>query len=248
VTCDETKTTENSLTFTWTAVENATNYKVECNGNTIEQTETTYTATELSAGREYSISVTALGDGVSFVNSEAGTCNATTKAAQSGGDKTQYTVTYTVASKNSVTTSGDAPEGSSATFVNTYTSNKLQMTKDKSQTYTLSGYDGYTITGITLSMHSNKTSGAGSLSVTSGSEEIASIVNSAFNTASWYGNWSQDFVDITPAVTEQAVGDGENVVVQITASANSLYCQSITITYKKAEPSLENPDKENTDW
>lgn len=145
-------------------------------------------------------------------------------------------VTYTVTSKTSVTTSGDAPEGSSATFVNTYTRDKQQMTAGNSQTYTLSGYDGYTITGITLSMHSNKTSGAGSLSVKSGSEEIASIVNSAFNTASWYGNWSQEFVDITPAVKEHAVVDGENVVVQINASANSLYCQSITITYKKSEP------------
>lgn len=248
VDCDEEQTTENSLTFNWTAVANATGYKVECNGETVVQTENTYKATGLIAGTEYTVSVTALGDGASYIDSDAGICTATTKDAQPGGDETQYTVTYTVETKESVTTSGDAPEGSSATFMNTYANNRLQMTKDNSQTYTLSGYDGYTITGITLSMKSNQSSGAGSLSVTSGYEEIASIVNSAFNTASWYGNWSQDFVDITPALKERAVGDGENVVVQITASANSLYCQSITITYKKAEPSLENPDKENTDW
>lgn len=165
VNCDETKTTENSLTFTWAAVENATNYKVECNGETVEQTENTYTATGLSSGTEYTVSVTALGDGASYINSDAGTCTATTKEAQPGGDATQYTVTYTVTSSTSVTMSGDAPEGSSATFVNTHTSNKQRMTAGDSQTYTLSGYDGFTITGITLSMHSNKTSGAGSLSV-----------------------------------------------------------------------------------
>ena len=249
VNCDETKTTENSLTFTWAAVENATNYKVECNGETVEQTENTYTATGLSAGTEYTVSVTALGDGASYINSDAGTCTATTKEAQPGGDATQYTVTYTVTSSTSVTMSGDAPEGSSATFVNTHTSNKQRMTAGDSQTYTLSGYDGFTITGITLSMKSNKTSGAGSLSVKSGSVVIASIADSEFSADSWYGNyWSQEFVDITPAVTEQAVGDGENVVVQIKASANSLYCQSITITYKKSKQSLEDPSKENTDW
>lgn len=236
VTCEVENTTENSLTFTWTAVGNAVKYRVECNNETVELENaiTSYTATDLVAGTEYSISVTALGDGINYTDSDAGTCTATTKEVQSGGNETRYSVTYTVASKESVETSGDAPNGSSATFLNTYGSNKLQMTKDNSQTYTLSGYDGCTITGITLSMKSNKSAGAGSLSVKSGSKTIASIADSKFNTASWYGNWSQDFVNITPTVTAQVVGTGEKVVVEINASANSLYCQSITITYESA--------------
>lgn len=79
--CDEEQTAENSLTFNWTAVANATGYKVECNGETVEQTENTYTATGLSAGTEYTVSVTALGDGASYIGSDAGTCTATTKEA-----------------------------------------------------------------------------------------------------------------------------------------------------------------------
>ena len=157
----------------------------------------------------------------------------TVNSAQSGGGETQtYTVTYTVASTTSVTVSGDAPEGSSATFKNTYTNNKQQMTSSNSQTYTLSGYDGCAITGIKLSMKSNSSGGGGSLSVKAGSKTIASIADSKFNTASWNGNWSTSFVDIKPTVTETLVEAGEDVVVVIKASANSLFCQSITITYE----------------
>ena len=144
----------------------------------------------------------------------------------------QKSVTYTVASASSVTVSGEAPAGSAAKFNNTYTNNKQQMTSGKSQTYTLSGYSGYTITGIKLSMKSNSSGGAGSLSVKAGSKTIASIADSKFNTANWNGSWSTSFVDIEPSVTETLVGAGEDVVVVIKASANSLYCQSITITYE----------------
>ena len=66
-------------------------------------------------------------------------------------------VTYTVISTTSVSVSGNAPEGSSATYKSTYSS-KCQLTAGKSMTLTLSGYDGYKIMGITLSMKSNKNS------------------------------------------------------------------------------------------
>ena len=255
VTCDETKTTENSLTFTWAAVANAAKYTVKFGSKTeeLDNATTTYTATGLRAGTEYTISVTALGDGINYTDSDAGTRTATTKEAQSSGNGTRYSVTYTVEAKDRVETSGDAPEGSSATFVNTYANNKQQMTANNSQTYTLSGYDGYTITGITLSMKSNKSSGAGSLSVTSGSKVIASIADSDFN-SSWYGSWSTEYVDVTPTVTSYVVGTGEKVVVEIKASKNSLYCQSITIKYESTENAggggnLENPDVgEEEEW
>lgn len=170
---------------------------------------------------------------LSYKGAESKTVTITQAAAQSGGVETKvYAVTYTVASATSVTVSGEAPAGSSATFKNTHTSNKQQMTKDNSQTYTLSGYDGCTITGISLSMKSNSSGGAGTLSVKAGSKTIASIADSNFKTENWNGAWSTSFVDINPSVTETLVGTGENVVVEIKASANSLFCQSITITYE----------------
>lgn len=198
-------------------------------GSTMAVSPTDVSDPDMSVAGTPMVTVTYTEDGIT----KEATYPITVNAAQSGGGETQtYTVTYTVASATSVTVSGDAPEGSSATFKNTYTSNKQQMTSGNSQTYTLSGYDGCAITGIKLSMKSNASGGGGSLSVKAGSKTIASIADSKFNTASWNGNWSTSFVDIKPTVTETLVGAGEDVVVVIKASANSLYCQSITITYE----------------
>ena len=150
------------------------------------------------------------------------------------------TATYTITSTSAVSTSGITPDGSSATFNNTYTSNKFQLTSGNSMTLTLSGYEGHIIKGITLSMHSNKSSGAGTLSVTAGSTSLASIAGTNgegvnFNDASWYGNWSQnDFVDVIPTMSNAnyTIKPGENVVITIVATANSLFCQSFSIEYE----------------
>lgn len=145
------------------------------------------------------------------------------------------TATYTVDTKTSVTTSGVTPEGSSATFINTYDNNKYQITKDKSMTLTLSGYEGHIIKGITLSMHSNNSSGAGSLSVVGGTTTLASISDANFNDDSWYGAWSNPtFVDVTPTMSNSnyVVKQGEDVVIVIAASVNSLFCQSFEIEYE----------------
>ena len=141
-------------------------------------------------------------------------------------------VTYTVSSASAVSVNGTAPTGSSATFINTYTNNKVQLTKNHSMTLTLSGFAGNKITGITLSMKSNTSSGAGNFSATVGATTISSIADSKFNTANWAGKWSTSYIDVTPKVTEKEVGAGENVVLKIAATANSLYCQSFTITYE----------------
>ena len=144
------------------------------------------------------------------------------------------TVTYTVTSTSTVSTSGTAPKGSSADYSSTY-GTIYQLTKDNSMTLTLSGYEGYKITGISLSMKSNASKGAGSLDVTAGTTTIASISDSNFNTSNWYGNWSTSYVDINVSMDDDSyeIQDGEDVVITIAASANSLYCQSFTLTYEK---------------
>jgi hypothetical protein len=141
------------------------------------------------------------------------------------------TATYTISSKTAVTTTGTAPSGSSATYSQTYTT-QSQMTSGNSTTLTLSGYVGYKITSIVLSMKSNASAGAGTLSVVAGSTSIASVSpTAAFNTASWYSAWSSSYVNITKTPTAYNIGTGENVVITIAATANSLYIQSYAITY-----------------
>ena len=147
----------------------------------------------------------------------------------------QSTATYTITSTTAVTTTGTAPSGSSATYSQTYTTAK-QITSGKKAVLTLSGYSGNKITSIVLNMKSNTSSGAGSLSVVAGSTTIASVATAtAFNNANWHGAWSTSYVNITKTpTTAYAIQTGENVVITILASANSLYIQSYTITYEPA--------------
>ena len=158
------------------------------------------------------------------------------------GSASKKTVTYTVTSTSAVSVSGDAPAGSSATYSSTYSS-KYQLTDGKSMTLTLSGYKGMIVKGLTLSMKSNSSSGAGYLSVKAGDQSLGSIGSSSsgvkFNHALWNGAWSTSYVDVKPKLTNSAytVQKDENLVIVIGATANSLYCQSFTIEYV-ADPSL----------
>ena len=109
-------------------------------------------------------------------------------------------------------------------------------------TLTLSGYKGMIVKGLTLSMKSNSSKGAGYLSVKAGTTTLSSIGSSSsgvnFNNASWHGAWSTSYVYVTPTLSNTAytVQNGEDIVIVIGATANSLYCQSFTIEYV-ADPS-----------
>lgn len=144
------------------------------------------------------------------------------------------TVKYSVASTSSVTVSGEAPTGSSVIFKNTY-STKEQLTKDNSMTFTLSGYSGKIIKKVTLSMKSNKKEGSGTFSLTAGMAELASI-NSSTTFNKWYDSngYSTSYKDVNVTMTNDSytIGNGEKVVLIIAATANSLYCQSVTIVYE----------------
>ena len=143
--------------------------------------------------------------------------------------------TYTVKSKSKVTSSGEIPEGASATYESTYSS-AYQLTKDNSMTLTLKGYEGYVITGITLSMKSNSSKGAGTFSAKAGITTLAEI-SKATTFDKWFDNASYTTtytdVHVTMANAAYTIQTGEDVVIVIAATTNSLYCSSFTITYAK---------------
>lgn len=108
ITCSD--QTENSLTFSWPAVTNASKYEVTFNNGKPEEVDTeSYTATGLTASTEYTISVKAVGDGINYTNSEAKSQTETTTAAQGGDSTGGYTLitdiseitsgTYVIAAK-----------------------------------------------------------------------------------------------------------------------------------------------------
>lgn len=159
----------------------------------------------------------------------------TVQQREKGAIVASKTVTYKVTSKTAVSTSGTAPDGSSVTFNSTSANEVAQMTSGKSQTYTLTGYDGMTIKKVILSMKSNRSSGAGKFSLMAGTTSLASISEgTTFN--KWYDNtsYSSEYKDINVAMTNTnyVIGKDEKVVLKIEATKNSLYCQSIKIVYE----------------
>jgi hypothetical protein len=150
----------------------------------------------------------------------------------------QNTAIYSVSTTNSVTASGVSPSGSSSSYTQTFGTVK-QMTSGNSASLTLSGYAGYKITNVVLEMRSNSSSGAGTLSMVAGSTSISSVNPSAnFNSSSWNGSWSSTYVNVTKVPTLYSILNGENVVITISATANSLYIQKFSITYEPASSSI----------
>lgn len=150
------------------------------------------------------------------------------------------TVTYTVSTATTVTSSGTTPTGSTASISGgSLNSGFIQCTNGVSSTFTLTGYAGYKITGITINVKSNKSSGTGSFSVVAGTTSLASIAENAFNDAAWNGAWSQTGVDKTLTMTNNSyeIKKDENVTFTISCKSggktyNSLYISSWAITYE----------------
>ena len=170
---------------------------------------------------------------------DTSSAGAKTVTVSYGGKFTTYditvsstkTVTYTVTSKTAVSASGSTPAGSAATYSQTYSTAK-QMTNGNSITLTLTGYDSKTIKGATVRVKSNASSGAGSLSLVTGTDSIASIADSGFNTANWNGSYSSSYVDKELTITERTIGSGKSIILTISASANSLFFESLTLSYE----------------
>ena len=142
------------------------------------------------------------------------------------GDTGSFAVNITA--KNTVSYS-DAPEGTSITLTET-SNNSKQITSGQTQTLAVNLPDNYHLTDLSMSMKSNTSSGAGSLTI----DGKTIISDSKFNTSNWYGAWSTNYVTITPSISSYLNNSSNNdndFTIVISASANSLYCESYTISW-----------------
>lgn len=83
--------TANSLTFSWKAVANASDYQVSTDGGTTyssTQNATSYTWTGLSASTSYTLYVKAIGDGINFADSDAASAEGKTTSGDTPSDYT----------------------------------------------------------------------------------------------------------------------------------------------------------------
>jgi hypothetical protein len=135
---------------------------------------------------------------------------------------TDETLTF-VQTSTSAGTLTNAPTGVTATFHNTYTNNKEQLTQNKSMTLTLSGWDANTtIKGVKLSVHNNKSSGNGTATVKIGTTTIGTLEITGLGNASYIDK------DITITQTKATA----DLVITIAATENSVYCNKFSVTYE----------------
>lgn len=142
-------------------------------------------------------------------------------------------VTFTIESKNSVSTQGVMPPDASVSYVNTY--KKGQLTAGNSASLILSHWEGVEIDDVTIHMRSNKSSGAGSLSLHDNSHTYWQIPDTPFADSEWYGAYTTDTVVISHEFLPAIACQGQELELLVTASANSLVLVSYQLTYHKAQ-------------
>ena len=104
------------------------------------------------------------------------------------------------------------------------------MTAGNSTRLELRGWDDYIIKEVELQMHSNKSSGAGSLSLVIGNDTLWQIDNQPFSDKSWAGEYTTNWLPITRSMNT-IVKENECIEINISATESSLYINSYTIYY-----------------
>ena len=185
--------TENSLTFTWTAVANATGYEVTCNNKTETVTTTQYVAANLAASTSYTISVVAKGNGTDYLDSEPKTQTGTTKEEQQsgGGDDSaeSVTVSNTIAKLADANSWNDATKyttvnldeiitasvsGSSNTGKYYVNGENWRIYQNENPSLTISAVSGYTIKTVKITYTVSNT---GTLTYNSSNITSGTVVN-----------------------------------------------------------------------
>ena len=185
---------------------------------------------------------------VTFVGNGQVTITATSNEDNNYSDTVTFTlenivapkvVTYTIDSKTSVATTGLTPIGSSATYAQTY-STQGQATSGNTITLTISGFSkGTIINSIVMNMRSNGSSGAGGLTYSADSGANQTLIAAATNFNAWGDNssYGTTYRDVTIG-SNLSISVTTSFVLTLTASTNSLYVNSYTISYDYAAPTF----------
>lgn len=222
-------------------------------------TEITLSATNMDAGKVFIWSVTKNEDS-SDVTDDVLDGDVLTVPAYNitiGGSVEDVKAVYTVVKPSTtitVSSSGICPAESTASYSTTY-STLGQLTAGNYMTLTLSGYQNQIIKGIDLEMHSNApgsgVKGAGYMSAVVGTDTIAKVgkSTSAVNFKEWPGmtayTSSYTNVSIPMTLDTRKIEDDETIVIKITATANSLYCDKFTIYYETSTTPVINAENVN---
>ena len=130
-------------------------------------------------------------------------------------------VTYTITSRNSVKATGNTITGTTASYSQTFADETGKITTGNSATLTVADVPAnVAITGITLTIKTNKKAGKGNAIVTLGNTQFGALAIPCVGS---------NYVDKSMLVTK-TFGPGD-LVIDISAIENSVYIQKYVITY-----------------
>lgn len=137
---------------------------------------------------------------------------------------TEKTLVYSVTSKTAVTlqNSSTGSFSGTVTFLNNGTNNVDQLTNGKTMTLTLANFP-YVVKKVSLNLHRNASTGGGTVSIKHNNFIIGSGTKNKGDLTSSYTNYDFTCSD------EQTSG---NLVVLLTSTENSFWCNLLTITYE----------------
>ena len=138
-------------------------------------------------------------------------------------------MSFTVESKTTVSADGLWPYDMSATYANTY--NKGQVRANDVATLTLSGLNGITIDAVEVSVKSNRSSGAGTFTVSANGQQIVMKTGSLKD---WFGAFNNvDFQALSLLSTPR--NNVTELVITLTGTESSLYIDRYTITWSQSQ-------------
>lgn len=234
ITCDDAEENENSLTFSWTAVENAVGYQISTDGGNNygeAQAALSYTWEGLNAGRQYTIYVKAVGDGTSYLTSEAKSQTGKTKTSEGGDTPIDYCEAFTTsiggASSYGAATWTHSDSGTSwnatysSTGIATLSTNNLNVAIGKSGNITFSGDTG--ITALSFSYKSQGNATTLKITIKSGDETVYEESTSLSKNAT-------GAVSLTTSDFTSACNGNFTVTIANTSNNNSLQISEVNWT------------------
>ena len=139
------------------------------------------------------------------------------------------TMTWTIASKSSVTPEGDFPAGMNAEYSCSY--QKGTVREGDEAVLTLSNLGGITVEKVDISMRSNKTAGAGVITLTMNQQKEKEFSGTFRD---WTGAYDNTDYHLLTLFEGQRTNVSE-MAITVEGIANSLYIEKYVISYQPAK-------------
>ena len=136
--------------------------------------------------------------------------------------------TFTIESKTSVNVDGSWPYDMEATYANTY--KKGQVPADAVATLTVSGLGGIVVESVEVYVKSNKTSGAGTFTVTANNIDVATKTGTFED---WFGAYDNETFHALSLIKKKQPAV-QTLSVTLTGITNSLTIEKYVITWSQA--------------